>query len=90
MKSKCPSCASCGMPMEKPDDFAMANSSSPYCKYCTDKTGKLLPFDQILKSNADFYRESQGITDSAAIKMAQDLLKSQPAWKSVGGVNGSN
>ena len=67
--------------MEKRDDFALANVSSPYCRYCTDVQGQLLGFDVILKANADFYKESQGLSDQAAVKMATDLLRSQPAWK---------
>lgn len=69
------------MPMEKKEDFALADESQKYCRYCTDQTGKLLPFDNILKMNADYYVQSQGLTIDAAKKMAADLLKNQPAWK---------
>lgn len=81
---KCPSCNSCGMPMEKNDDFALGNPASPYCKYCADAQGKLLPYEEILTANADYFKTSQGLTTQAALKMATDLLKSQPAWKHVG------
>jgi hypothetical protein len=81
MKPKCESCSSCGMPMENAEDFALGDTNSAYCRYCTDKSGKLLPFDKILKANADYFKESQGLTEPAALKMATDLLKSQPAWK---------
>lgn len=81
MTDKCQSCASCGMPMEKDADFALSDRSSQYCSYCTDDHGKLLPYDTVLKANANFFRESQGLTEAAATKMATDLLKSQPAWK---------
>lgn len=82
MKAKCQSCASCGMPMENKDDFALGDTSAKLCRYCTDESGALLPFEKVLKANADFFKESQGITEPAALKMATDLLKSQPAWKS--------
>lgn len=82
MTSKCKSCSSCGMPMEKLEDFALKNSASDYCKYCTDEHGKLLSWEKILKANADYFKESQGITETASIKMATDLLRAQPAWKS--------
>ena len=84
MNQKCPSCASCGMPMEKKEDFALGKTDSQYCKYCTDESGKLLSFEKILKMNADYLKESQGITEVAAAKMARDLLKTQPAWKGIG------
>ncbi len=82
MEQKCKSCSSCGMPMQNPEEFALGDTSSEFCKYCTDAQGKLLPFEQILKANADYFKESQGLADHAAIKMATDLLKGQPAWKS--------
>ena len=30
-------CKSCGMPMDKPDDFANKDQDSDYCYYCGDK-----------------------------------------------------
>lgn len=84
MKPKCKSCSSCGMPLEKPEDFALGDAKSDYCRYCTDSTGKLLPYETVLKANSDYFQESQGLTQSAALKMAKDLLHSQPAWKHLG------
>ena len=82
MKQKCESCYSCGMPLEKAEDFAKGDTSTFYCKYCVDENGELLPYATILQNNAGYYQESQGITAVAATKMAQDLLKTMPAWKS--------
>jgi hypothetical protein len=84
MKQKCESCNSCGMPLENQEDFARGDTSSIYCKYCVDSEGELLPYDTILKNNAHYYKESQGLTEQAANKMAKDLLKTMPAWKDVG------
>lgn len=84
MKQKCESCNSCGMPMENQEDFALGNVESSYCKYCVDEKGQLLPYETILENNAHYLKESQGVTESAATKMATDLLKTMPAWKSVG------
>ena len=83
MKPKCESCNSCGMAMEKTDDFALGDTTQIYCRYCTDMKGKLLPFEDILKANAGYLKESQGISDAASIKMATDLLKGQPAWRTL-------
>jgi hypothetical protein len=80
MSKPCKSCASCAMPLERPEDFSQGNTQSEYCRYCTDETGNLLPYEAVLKMNAGFYIESQGISPEAAMKMAEDLLKSQPAW----------
>ena len=81
MNQKCKSCGSCGMPLEKKEDFALGDPAQSYCQYCTNKKGTLLPFEEVLKMNAKFYVESQGVTQDAALKMAVDLLRSQPAWK---------
>lgn len=81
MKQKCLSCSSCGMPMENAEDYALSNTTSEFCRYCVDEAGKLLSFDKILNANASYFKESQGLTETAAMKMATDLLKSQPAWK---------
>ena len=84
MKQKCESCNSCGMPLENKEDFSMGDTASIYCKYCVDNNGKLLSYEAILKVNADYLKESQGIAEEASIKMAKDLLKTMPAWKNVG------
>jgi hypothetical protein len=73
------------MPLEKKEDFALGDPSAVYCQYCTDAQGKLLPYEQILKNNADYLKESQGLTDQAALTMAKGLLLEQPAWKHLGG-----
>ncbi len=84
MKPKCESCNSCGMPLEKTEDFAMGDATAIYCTYCVDKKGELLPYNTILENNANYYKESQGLTEQAATKMAKDLLVTMPAWKTAG------
>lgn len=69
------------MEMERKEDFSLGDESQELCKYCTDETGKLLPFEQIVKVNTDYYIDSQGITVEAATKMATDMLMAQPAWR---------
>jgi hypothetical protein len=80
MNQKCKSCSSCAMPMEEKSHFALADTSQELCCFCTDAQGKLLPWEQILASNAKYYVESQGISQDAAVRMASELLKKQPAW----------
>jgi len=81
MAEKCPACGSCGMPMEKAEDFARGDVTRPYCRYCTDAHGELLPYEQVLEINVGFYVESQGITRAAAIEMARAMLADKPAWR---------
>ena len=84
MPEKCISCGSCGMPMEKPEDFALGDVTQPYCSYCTDARGKLLPYEQVLDINARIYEQSQGVTAEAAKRLAQALLADKPAWRDRG------
>lgn len=84
MKKKCESCNSCGMPLENKEDFALGDPTSIYCQYCVDEKGTLLPYETLVQSNAHYYKESQGITEQAALKMAKDVLASMPAWKNEG------
>jgi hypothetical protein len=78
---KCVSCGSCGFPMEKDEDFALGDRSQPYCRYCTDARGALLPYEEVLDTNARYYVESQGVNAEAARGMAAALLASMPAWR---------
>jgi len=79
--NKCKSCGSCGFPIEQPEDFALGNIVSLYCRYCTDEQGRLLPYEKILQANTQFYIDSQGISADAAENMAKDLLATMPAWE---------
>jgi hypothetical protein len=72
------------MPLDNKADFALGDESRDLCKYCVNDQGELLQYETILKNNAHYYKESQGITDHAALKMAKDLLITMPAWKNLG------
>lgn len=81
MTEKCIACSSCGYPMTKPEHHALNNINSEYCPHCTDAEGKLLPYEIILENNISYYQSSQGISESAARKMAVETLSTLPAWK---------
>jgi hypothetical protein len=67
--------------MERDEDFALNDPSRPYCRYCTDAGGALLPYEAVLDTNARYYVESQGVSPDAARGMAAALLASMPAWR---------
>jgi len=81
MTDKCASCHSCGFPMEKDDDFALGDRSQPYCCFCVDSHGALLPYETVLDANAKHYVQSQGVSAGAARSMAAALLATMPAWR---------
>ena len=76
----CPSCGSCGFPMESEDDFAGGNREAAYCSTCADSNGHLKPFDTVVALNADYFVRHQGIDLSAAVELARTLLQTMPAW----------
>jgi hypothetical protein len=67
--------------MEQDEDFALGDRSQPYCRYCTDVRGALLPYEDVLDTNARYYVESQGVNADAARGMAAALLAAMPAWR---------
>jgi len=78
---KCPACGSCGFPMETLEDHALGDTSRPYCRYCTDARGELLPYEKVLETNASYYEESQGVKPDVAMRLAQAMLADMPAWR---------
>lgn len=77
----CPSCYSCGMPLERPIDHALGDININYCIYCADSKGMLKPFEEVLKGMAHHLAHSQGMDEGAARKAAENVLLNQPAWK---------
>ena len=80
-------CQSCGMPLNKPEDYGGGNVSSLYCKFCTDEQGNLLPREQVKAKMAQFYVQKQGKTQEEAEKLTDQLMGTMPAWQ--GGDAGS-
>ena len=68
------------MPFHNPSDHALGNESIPYCSSCTKSDGTLKPYEEVLAATAGYFIASQGIDPDAARRMAETLLKKQPAW----------
>lgn len=80
-KQTCPSCNSCGMPLEKPSDHALSNITIQYCTYCTNEKGQLKPYQEVLAGMTGYLVQSQGIDQTAAESIAKEMLSKMPAWK---------
>lgn len=78
---KCDSCTSCGMPFKSSNDHALSDETIPYCQHCTYSDGTLKPYEEVLAATTGYYIHSQGLDHTAAARMAEKLLKQQPAWK---------
>lgn len=75
------SCQSCGMPMEKPEDHGAGDVNNPYCKYCTDAQGNLLPKEQVRQKMINFYNRTMGQTIEQAAAEVDKIMARMPAWQ---------
>ena len=78
MKNKC---IACGMPMESPEHFAFGDSGNNFCVFCAHPDGRMQTWDEKVESMTGFIKETQGLDEDAARKVAISELKKLPAWK---------
>jgi hypothetical protein len=67
--------------MRTPADFAGGKPGAVYCSTCGDESGKLKPYQDVLRANAEYLVREQGLDPNAARGMARELLAAMPAWK---------
>ncbi|MBN2478573.1 zinc ribbon domain-containing protein [Candidatus Micrarchaeota archaeon] len=77
-------CESCGMPMEKPEDFGGRNKENKYCTHCTDKNGILKSYSDVLEGMAAFIVKTENLSSEEARKKAEAYMKTMPAWRERG------
>ncbi len=70
--------------MDKPADHGGGDANNPFCLYCTDDKGNLLPKDQVRAKMIQFYIQKQGKTQEEAEKLTDQLMGTMPAWKGEG------
>ena len=73
-------CIACGMPMTKPEDFALGDESRDYCRYCARPNGSMQSYDEKLDSMTQFIVRTQGLDEAAAHGVAERSLAKLPAW----------
>ena len=74
-------CIACGMPMKKPEDFAMNDESRDYCVHCARPDGSMQSFEEKKESMANFIIKTQGLAREAAMSAALSMMKKLPAWE---------
>lgn len=80
MTQKCQSCGSCGMPLLRPEDHASGDETSELCCYCVREDGTPKNYQEVLKGMAEYFIQSQGITQEAAQKIAYQVMDNLPYW----------
>ena len=74
-------CIACGMPMKKPEDFAMGDPSKDYCRHCARKDGSMQSYDEKLEGLGAFLVRTQGLDPGVARTTAAAMMARLPAWK---------
>jgi hypothetical protein len=74
-------CIACGMPMNKPEDFAMGDENKDYCVYCARPDGSMQSYDEKVEGTTEFLIKTQGLDKEAAHSSAIHILSKLPAWK---------
>lgn len=76
-------CIACGMPMVKPEQFAMGDVSKDYCVHCMKPDGTMQSYDEKLGSMKGFIMKTQGFDEKSALSAAREMMKELPAWKNI-------
>jgi len=74
-------CIACGMPMEKPSDFAANDPNKDYCVHCARPDGEMQSFEEKKENLTKFIVRTQGFDESAASEVAESMMRKLPAWK---------
>ena len=74
-------CIACGMPMEKPADFAMGDPDKDYCVHCARPDGAMQSYEEKLDSLTSFIVRTQGLDKQTARDAAKGMMARLPAWK---------
>jgi hypothetical protein len=74
-------CIACGMPMMSAEDFAMADETRDYCRYCARLDGTMQSYEEKLDSMIRFVMKTQDVDRKTARDIARESLADLPAWQ---------
>ncbi len=77
------SCESCGMPLRSKEDFGGGRLDNKYCVHCTDSEGNLKAYQEVRENMKNFAIRNMGISETEALKMAEEGMSKLPAWQKV-------
>jgi hypothetical protein len=70
-------CNSCGAPLGT-EEFK--GPSDKYCKYCTDESGQVKPYDEVKAGIASWIKKWQDVDDEKASVRADHWPHAMPEW----------
>ena len=74
-------CEACGMPLEKPEDFAGGDVNAKFCLYCTNPDGSVKTCDEIFNGGVQFFMSEIGDDRTAAEKFTRKNMVQLPYWQ---------
>ena len=74
-------CATCGMPLEKKEDFALGDENAEFCVYCTNVDGSVKSGEEIFKGGVEFFRGTFGSDQIMAEKITRKNMRQLPYWR---------
>lgn len=74
-------CISCGMPLQKIEDYPLGDASKDFCVHCARPDGELKSYEEALNGMTGFICQSQGLDETAARAAAKMLMAKMPAWR---------
>ncbi|MHA2222752.1 MAG: zinc ribbon domain-containing protein [Candidatus Thorarchaeota archaeon] len=75
-------CVSCGMTMEKSEEFGGHKVGNKSCVYCSDSEGILKPKNEVREGMVNFWMQRESIDRSTAEEKTDEYMSKMPAWKS--------
>lgn len=79
-------CQSCGMPMQRVEDFGMnadGSASAEYCRYCF-QGGKFtadMTLEQFIEKNVKIAKTKLGMSEEQARAMATSVIPTLKRWR---------
>ena len=74
------SCISCGMPIRTEAEAAVEDNDKSYCQHCSNDDGTMKSYEDVLGGITQFMIRTQGLDESAASKLAAEMMSGLPAW----------
>ena len=74
-------CITCGIPLEKKEDFALGDENAKFCAYCVNPDGSVKPGEEIFNGGVQFFLSVLGGDKSFAEKITRKNMSQLPYWQ---------
>jgi len=74
-------CSTCGMPLEKPEDFVQGDENSEFCQYCVKEDGTVKSCTDIFEGGVEFFLSTLGDDRGLAERLCRKNMNRLPYWQ---------